>query len=357
MTPTPLRRLLRLAAPVRGWLLLALLASFGALAANIALMSAAPYLISRATLVSGFAALSVAVTAVRAFAIARVGLRYSERYFVHLAALRVLTEIRVWLFRAIEPLAPGGLGGFRSGDLLARTVADVDTLDAFFVRGLVPPVAAVLAVVFGCVVLAAFEPGACPRPARVPRDRWTRGAAGDAPPRPSPLRAVDRSPRGAACGFDERSVGAGGPDGVRARGEAGRGPDGVVAGDRGRAPRPRVDPGGRRRGRRDPGRSGGARGARARDPRGPRTGGSRGCSSPRCRWSRSRRTRPCNRSVTRSARSSSAARLRSGRSRSWTRRRRSPNPQTHSRLPPTRASSSGTSGSATTCDRPRSWTT
>jgi hypothetical protein len=122
--------LLRLAAPVRGWILLALLASFGALAANIALMIAAPYLISRATLVTGFAALSVAVTAVRAFAIARIGLRYSERYVVHLAALRILTEIRVWLFRAIEPLAPGGLGGFRSGDLLARTVADVDTLDS-----------------------------------------------------------------------------------------------------------------------------------------------------------------------------------------------------------------------------------
>ena len=158
MTPTPLRRLLRLAAPVRGWVLLALLASFGALAANIALMTAAPYLISKATLVTGFAALSVAVTAVRAFAIARVALRYSERYVVHLAALRILTEIRVWLFRAIEPLAPGGLGGFRSGDLLARTVADVDTLDAFFVRGLVPPVAATLAVAFACAILAAFEP-------------------------------------------------------------------------------------------------------------------------------------------------------------------------------------------------------
>ena len=50
---------------------------------------------------------------------------------MHLAALRVLTEIRVWLYRAIEPLAPGGLRAFRSGDLLARTVADVDTLDDF----------------------------------------------------------------------------------------------------------------------------------------------------------------------------------------------------------------------------------
>ena len=158
MTPGPLRRLVRLAAPVRGWLLLAGLASFGALAANIALMTAAPYLISRAALVTGFAALAVAVTAVRGFAIARAALRYSERYVTHLAALRVLTEIRVWLYRAIEPLAPGGLRGFRSGDLLARTVADVDTLDAFFVRGLVPPAAAVHAVAFACAILAVFEP-------------------------------------------------------------------------------------------------------------------------------------------------------------------------------------------------------
>jgi ATP-binding cassette, subfamily C, bacterial CydC len=158
MTSTPLRRLLRLAGPVRGWVLLAALTSFGALAANIALMTAAPYLISRATLVTGFAAITVAVTAVRGFAIARAALRYSERYVVHLAALRVLTEIRGWLFRAIEPLAPGGLRTFRSGDLLARTVADVDTLDAFFVRGFVPPAAAVLAVAFACAIVTVFEP-------------------------------------------------------------------------------------------------------------------------------------------------------------------------------------------------------
>jgi ATP-binding cassette subfamily C protein CydC len=156
--PSPLRRLLSLAAPVRWWVLLAVLASFGALAANVALMAAAPYLISKATLVTGFAALAVAVTAVRAFAIARAALRYSERYVAHLAALRVLTQIRVWLFRAIEPLAPGGLRAFRGGDLLARTVADVDTLDAFFVRGIVPPAAAILTVVLACAILGAVAP-------------------------------------------------------------------------------------------------------------------------------------------------------------------------------------------------------
>src|SRR4029453_10194670 len=137
--PPPPPRPPRRGAPWGWWVLLAGLGSFGALAANIALMTAAPYLISRATLVTGFAALAVAVTAVRGFAIARAALRYSERYVAHLAALRVLTEIRVWLYRAIEPLAPGGLRAFRSGDLLAPALAGPRTLGARFSRGLVPP--------------------------------------------------------------------------------------------------------------------------------------------------------------------------------------------------------------------------
>ena len=156
--PSPLRRALALAAPVRRWVALATLTSFAALAANVALMTAAPYLISKATLVTGFAALALAVTAVRGFAIARAALRYSERYVVHLAALRILTQLRVRLYRAIEPLAPGGVRTFRTGDLLARTVADVDTLDAFFVRGIVPLVAAGLLAALVCAVLALIAP-------------------------------------------------------------------------------------------------------------------------------------------------------------------------------------------------------
>ena len=153
---SPLRRLLGLAAPVRGWVVLAMLSSFAALGANIALMTAAPYLISRAALVTGFAALALAVTAVRAFAISRAAFRYVERYTLHLAALRILTHLRVAFYRAVEPLAPAGLDRHRTGDLLARAVADVDTLDDFFVRGIVPPVAALLAVLLAAAILGAF---------------------------------------------------------------------------------------------------------------------------------------------------------------------------------------------------------
>jgi ATP-binding cassette, subfamily C, bacterial CydC len=152
-----MRRLLALARPVRWWIVLAALSSFAALAANVALMTAAPYLISRAALVTEFAAVALAVTAVRLFAIARAALRYVERYSVHLAAFRVLTHLRVLFYRAIEPLAPAGLDSDRSGDLMARAVADIDTLDAFYVRGLAPPVAALLTTVVACAILGGLD--------------------------------------------------------------------------------------------------------------------------------------------------------------------------------------------------------
>jgi ATP-binding cassette, subfamily C, bacterial CydC len=151
------RRLLGLARPVRWWIALAALSSFAALAASVALMTAAPYLISRAALVTEFAALALAVTAVRGFAIARAALRYVERTSVHLAAFRVLTHLRVRFYRAVEPLAPAGLASDRSGDLMARAVADIDTLDAFYVRGLAPPVAAALTTIVACAILGALD--------------------------------------------------------------------------------------------------------------------------------------------------------------------------------------------------------
>ena len=69
-------------------LTLAVLLSFGALGASVGLMAMSAYLISKAALVTGFADLAVAVTAVRALSIARAALRYGERYVSHRATLR-----------------------------------------------------------------------------------------------------------------------------------------------------------------------------------------------------------------------------------------------------------------------------
>jgi ATP-binding cassette subfamily C protein CydC len=53
--------------------------------------------------------------------------------------------MRVWFYERLEPLAPGGLGADRSGDLLARFAGDVDSLQWIVVRGVVPLAVAVVA--------------------------------------------------------------------------------------------------------------------------------------------------------------------------------------------------------------------
>ena len=60
------------------------------------------------------------------------------------------SALRVWFFERIEPLAPARLSRYQSGDLLSRIRADIDTLDDFYVRGIVPSCVAVLAV--ACIV-------------------------------------------------------------------------------------------------------------------------------------------------------------------------------------------------------------
>ena len=85
------------------------------------------------------------MTAVRVLAIGRAAFRYLERYATHAATLRILADLRVWLYASIEPLAPGPADEPRAGDVLARLVADVDTLEDFPVRVVLPPIVAVLA--------------------------------------------------------------------------------------------------------------------------------------------------------------------------------------------------------------------
>ena len=59
--------------------------------------------------------------------------------------LRVLGRLRARFFARIEPLAPAELDAYRKGDLLSRMVADVDALQNLYLRGLEPPLVALLA--------------------------------------------------------------------------------------------------------------------------------------------------------------------------------------------------------------------
>ena len=150
-------RLLKLMAPFRWWILAGVLLSFATTGASVGLMAVSAYLISKAALVTDTADLNVIITGVRFFAISRAALRYAERYVTHLATFRILTRLRVWFYRAIEPLAPARLMQYRSGDLLTRTIADIETLENFYLRVVIPPLAAVLVTILGCLILGSFD--------------------------------------------------------------------------------------------------------------------------------------------------------------------------------------------------------
>ena len=68
--------------------------------------------------------------------------RYAERLASHDVAFRVLADVRVAIYRRLERLAPAGLRAFRSGDLLARLVSDVDATQDLFIRAIAPPLTA-----------------------------------------------------------------------------------------------------------------------------------------------------------------------------------------------------------------------
>jgi thiol reductant ABC exporter CydC subunit len=150
-------RLLKLMAPFRWWIVAGVLLSFATTGASVGLMAVSAYLISKAALVTDAAQLAVIITGVRFFAIARAALRYAERYVTHLATFRILTRLRVWFYRAIEPLAPARLTTVRSGDLLTRIVADIETLENFYLRVVIPPLAAALVTALACLILGSFD--------------------------------------------------------------------------------------------------------------------------------------------------------------------------------------------------------
>ena len=157
MTAT-LRQLLALAGVPRRRIVLC--ACLGALtvAVGVGLMATAGYLITRAAEQPAILSLMTAIVAVRFFGIARPLARYLERLASHDLALRALGRVRTRVYERIEPLAPTQLEGYAKGDLLSRMVADVDALQDLHLRGLLPPLVALLAGAISVGAAAAFLP-------------------------------------------------------------------------------------------------------------------------------------------------------------------------------------------------------
>ncbi len=129
-------------------------------AATIGLLAGSGYLVGRAALRPGLDSIVGLLAAVEVLAFLRGPLRYAERLVGHDAALRALTGWRVWLYDRLSPRVPAALSGWRSGDLLARAIDDVDALQDLYLRTLLPVTVAVGAAVLGTVAVGLILPWA-----------------------------------------------------------------------------------------------------------------------------------------------------------------------------------------------------
>jgi thiol reductant ABC exporter CydC subunit len=150
-------RLLKLIFPFIGLIALAVLMGLATIASAIGLMATSAYIIAKAALHPSVADLQMAIVGVRFFGITRGVFRYLERYISHEVNFRLLARMRVWFYEALEPLAPARLMQYRSGDLLTRIVADIETLEHFYVRVLAPPLVAVMVAGLMWFLVAAYD--------------------------------------------------------------------------------------------------------------------------------------------------------------------------------------------------------
>jgi ATP-binding cassette, subfamily C, bacterial CydC len=134
--------MMALARPRGARFALGVLAGASATGAGVALLVVAAWLIATAATSPPLTALSVAVVATRALGVTRGMARYLERLVTHDAALRTLADVRARVYDRLAHTEP--VHRFRTGDLVSRLVSDTDATQDLLVRGLTPPLAALV---------------------------------------------------------------------------------------------------------------------------------------------------------------------------------------------------------------------
>ena len=129
--------------PAKWSLVLALIFTFLTVFMNVGLLTVSAWLLASAALQPGLTYLSLAIVGVRFFGVSRAVCRYFERYTSHRMAFQGLYGLRVWFYAHLEPLAPAILKRFGAGDILGRIMGDIEVLQFFYLRTLIPPVAAI----------------------------------------------------------------------------------------------------------------------------------------------------------------------------------------------------------------------
>lgn len=155
---TPWGLLFKVLRKSRMALVLALIFSFLTVFMNLGLLGVSAWLIATAALHPPLVALGLGITGVRFFGIARAVCRYFERLFSHRMAFQGLYGLRVWFYEKIEPLNLSVFKRWGAGDLLGRIMADIETLQFFYLRVLIPPAAALALSLLVGLYMGQFSP-------------------------------------------------------------------------------------------------------------------------------------------------------------------------------------------------------
>lgn len=147
-----------------GRFLLALLLSVLALGAGIGLLGVSGWFITAASLAAAAAAFDLFAPSalVRGLSLLRILARYGERLAGHAATLSLLADLRAFVFGRLLPRAGRYEAGLRTGDLVSRLTADIDTLDTVFLSIVAPVGAAILGGAAVATALAILLPAAVP---------------------------------------------------------------------------------------------------------------------------------------------------------------------------------------------------
>lgn len=146
---------------LKGPMLLTLLLSLITLLAGIGLLGLSGWFLTAAALSTLGSVFNIFAPSagVRGLSFIRILSRYGEKLSGHDMTLRLLSDLRAWLFAKLFPLVPLGRR-FGRGDLVSRLLADVEALDTVFLVALGPISTAVLAGAAMTTALAIFLPGA-----------------------------------------------------------------------------------------------------------------------------------------------------------------------------------------------------
>ncbi|SFR39430.1 ATP-binding cassette, subfamily C, CydC [Marinobacter gudaonensis] len=119
---------------------------FATLLSGLSLLAASGWFITETAIVGLLLAAGTAATinlyvpggAIRFFAVSRTVFRYLERVYNHDTVLRLLTDIRVALFKGLAGTHGPGRSGLSGAQWLSRLTSDVDALDTLYLRLIAP---------------------------------------------------------------------------------------------------------------------------------------------------------------------------------------------------------------------------